>query len=336
MSVVTAPQRAAAFLALAFWQGIVPAGARAQSAWLPADGEGSLSVIFQNLNFGGHFDENGVKLEGAVPSRAFLGIAEVEYGLTDRLAFTARLPYVASKFTGGHDEPVTTFLRERYEEFRRANPDAAVTNLDTGEYYATAQDFSFTLRYNLVDRGLVVTPVVGVTIPSHHYRTVGEAAPGQYLRALHTGVNVGRLLDPLLPDAYVHGRYTYSFVQRLVGISMDRSSAEFELGYAVTPTIGVRGIARWSHTHGGVPFSRAYEDVALFLEHDRLLASRSWHLGGGASLSLTDSLDLDAAVVTFLSGSDTHYGTGMTVGLTWRLLQGGAAQPAPHLALRRH
>jgi len=313
-----------------------PVEVNAQAAWLPADGEASVSLTFQNLNFGGHFNENGVKLEGAVPSRAYLGIFQIEYGLADKLAVTARLPYIASKFTGDDHEPVTTLLRERYEEFRRTHPDAAVTSLDTGDLYATFQDFNFTLRYNLLDRGgLVVTPVIGATIPTHHYRTVGEAAPGQDLRALHTGVNVGRLLDPLLPDAYVHARYTYSFVESLLDVSLNRSSAELEAGYAVSPTVTVRGLATWSHTHGGVPFSQALEDVLLFLAHDRLLASNYWHVGGGATVSLTDSIDLDGGVVTFLSGSDTHYGIGATVGLTWRFLPTRAALPSRQHRLAR-
>jgi hypothetical protein len=331
VSALNAGRSAAASLALltlGLWQLTFPGSAGAQSAWTPVDGEASVSLIYQNLDFGGHFDGNGERLEGAVPSRAHLGILQVEYALTDRLALTARLPYVASKFTGDHHEPVTTLLRERYEEFRRTNPDAAVSNLDTGDYYATFQDFNFTLRYNLLDRGLTVTPVIGAIIPSHHYRTVGEAAPGQDLLALQTGVTAGRLLDPWLPKAYVHGRYTYSFVQRLLGIRLDRSSAELEVGYAVAPTVAVRALANWMHTHGGVPFEVTYEDVYLFLAHDRLLASRYWHAGGGATVSLTDSIDLDGALVTFLTGSDTHYGLGLNIGLTWRFLHGGSGRSA--------
>jgi hypothetical protein len=322
---------------------LCPAPASAQSAWLPVDGEANISLVFQHLSYGGHFEENGVKLDGAVPSRAFLGIFQFEYGLTDKLALTARLPYVASEFTGTHDEPVTTFLRDRYDEFQRANPQAAVSTLDTGGFYSTFQDFGVTLRYNMLDddrSGLVITPVIGATIPSHDYRTVGEAAPGQNLFALHTGVNAGRLLDPWLPNAYVHGRYIYSFVESLVNVSMNRSLVEIEGGYAITPTVTARGLATWSHTHGGVPFSEAYKDVLLFLVHDRLLASRYWHAGGGATVSLTDSLDLDGAFVTFVSGSDTHYGHGATVGLTWRFNTAARSQPStwqrsPRLGLGR-
>ena len=40
----------------------------------------------------------------------------------------------------------------------------------------------------------------------------------------------------------------------------------------------------------------------LFLNHDRLLGSRYRRLGGGATVALTDSIDLDAAFVRFLAG----------------------------------
>jgi hypothetical protein len=310
------------------------ADARAQSAWVPVKDEGAVTVTFQALNFAGHFDPDGNKIVGAVPSRSFLGIAEFEYGLTDKLAFAARLPYIASRFTGDEHEPITTLLRERYKFFRDTHPHAEVTNLDTGDYYATFQDFNFSFRYNLIERAVVITPGIGVTLPSHDYHTVGDAAPGQNRRALNTGVNVGMLLDPFLPRAYVHARYTYSFVERLLGVSLDRSTADLEVGYAIRPTISVRGLVAWLRTHGGVSFFDAYEDVELFLEHDRLLAGRHLHYGAGATVSLTDSMDLDGAVVNFFRGSDTHYGLGATVGLSWRFYRGGAPA-SPALTQRR-
>jgi hypothetical protein len=301
----------------------------AQSAWVPVAGEGSVALVFQNFEFDGHFDETGTKLEDTGASRAHLGIVQVEYGLTDRLAFTAQLPYIASKFTGHDHEPIMVLIRQRYEEYRRTHPDiAADSSLDTGNYYATFQDFGLTLRYNLVNRGLTVTPVIAATIPSHHYRTIGEAGAGQDRLALHTGVNVGRLLDPLLPGAYVHGRYTYSFVQRLRGIPLDRSNAEFEVGYAITPTVSVRALANWMKSHGGIGFWEAYEDLTLFLSHDRLLSSRYWHAGGATTVSLTDSFDLDGAVLLLRAGGDTHSGIGVNVGVTWRFFTARASTPA--------
>jgi hypothetical protein len=328
---MTAPRarrsaRTFAVLASMYGSLVLHTAADAQAAWLPFAGEARLSVAYQVLEFDGHFDEAGGEHRVAA-SRTHFGIAQVEFGITDRLAVTGRVPYIASRFTGEHHEPIMVLIGERYEELRRANPEfAALSSLDTGDYYATVQDLGFTLRYNVLDRGLTVTPVVGLTVPSHHYRTVGEAAAGQDLMALHTGVNVGRLLDPVLPNAYAHARYTYSFVQRLHDIPLDRSSAELEVGYLLTPLISVRALGNWMKTHGGIGFWEAYEDLVVFLSHDRMLATRFWQVGGGVTASLTDSIDLDGAFLKAVSGADSHTGYGVNIGLTWRFLE---ARPAP-------
>ncbi|MGH9387034.1 MAG: hypothetical protein ACRD2N_22420 [Vicinamibacterales bacterium] len=299
-----------------------------QTAWTPVDREASLSVVFQEINLQGHFWGDGSRHVDDIPSRAHVGLVQVDYGITDKLAFTARLPYIASKFTHT-DDPGTIEFLQSFAELQRSTPGAeAFESLDTGKYYATFQDFGLSLRYNALNRGLVVTPVVGVTIPSHDYRTVGEASPGQNRLALQTGVNAGRLLEPFLPSAYVHARYTYSFVQRLYDVSLDRSNAEFEAGYAVNHLLSVRGLAAWSRTHGGLSYDETLTDTFLFLDHDRLLASRYWHLGAGATVALTDSIDLDAAVLKFVAGADTHYGLGAMFGVTWRLVANPSARPA--------
>jgi len=317
-----------ALLALVYAPLALPAPVAAQTAWVPVAGEGHVSAAFQHLEFDGHFDADGGSLDGVAASRSHLAIFEVEYGLTERVALTARLPYIASKFTGTDDEPIMILIRERYEDYRRAHPEApADTSLDTGNYYATFQDVGLALRYNVWNRGLTITPVIGLTFPSHHYRTIGEASPGQDRTALHTGINLGRLLDPFAPNVYVHGRYTYSFVQRISGIRLDRSSAELEAGYAITPIVSVRGLLNWMKTHGGIGFEEAYEDLALFLTHDRLLAGRYWHVGAGATVSLTDSIDLDAAVLSMRKGADTHSGIGFNVEVSWHFFTPRAALP---------
>ena len=312
-------------VALLLW----PASAQAQ-AWLPFQGEGSLSLTLQRINLSGHFDTDGSRLKGCSPSRAYSEIFEFEYGVTNKLAINARLPYIASTFTGAEDEPCNADLHQLYGELKQRQPNTSLASLDTGDYYSTFQDFGFGLRCNVLNRGVVVTPAVGVTIPSHHYRTVGEAAPGQDRFAFSTGVNAGALLDPWAHGAYVHAHYAYSFVQHLYGVSLNRSNAELEGGYAVTPIVSLRGLVAWQHTHGGLTYAETLDGAfgtdtqpgvpELFLDHDRLLAARYWHIGGGATISLTDTIDLDAAVVTFPAGADSHYGVGMSVGVTWQVL----------------
>ena len=59
--------------------------AGAQSAWLPFAGEASVSLTFQSLNYGGHFDETGAKREGVGATQSYYGIVQFEYGLTDQV-----------------------------------------------------------------------------------------------------------------------------------------------------------------------------------------------------------------------------------------------------------
>jgi hypothetical protein len=323
-------------LALQLW---LPVDADAQGAWLPVKGETAVSTTFQQFELNGHFEDNGDKTEGSVPSRSSVAVVEVEHGLTDKLALTGRLFYVASKYTGFNEPPVVDLpelctITPRCVDF---------VSLDTGSYYSTFQDVELLLRYSLLEKGLAVTPALGATIPTHDYRTVGEAGAGQNLFALHTGVSVGRLFDPWTTRAYFQVRYAYSFVQQVYDIPLNRSNAEFEVGYRVAPLVWIRGLARWQRTHGGLTWDEVYggvygpdgevrpdvttKDALLLLDHDRLLASRYWHVGGGATVALTDSLDLDSALLTFVSGADTHYGIGFSVGLTWRFVPDAPSRP---------
>src|SRR5262245_1458916 len=230
--------------------------AHAQDAWVPLKRETNISIAYQHLNFDGHFDTDGSRLEHSIPSVAQLFVVGIEHGLTSKLAINVRIPFIASRFTGSDDDPDLLMLQEIAKGL---NPDEKLFTLDTGGYYSTFQDFGFMVRYNLVERGVVFTPLVAATIPSHHYRTVGEAAAGQDRLAVHTGFNAGAFLDPLIPRAYLHARYFYSFVQPVYDIPLDRSNADFEVGYGVSPMLSVRALAAWQQSHGGLHWAEVLD-----------------------------------------------------------------------------
>ena len=94
---------------------------------------------------------------------------------------------------------------------------------------------------------------------------------------------------------------------------------------------GRRSLPRWMRTHGGIPFEEALKDLSVFLEHDRLLSSRHWHVGAGATVTLADTVDLETAFFTFVAGAATRYGVGVNVGVTWRFL-GPHFGPSPSRA----
>ena len=71
--------------------------ARAQ-AWLPAKGEGTVSVLFTNVLSKDHYLPDKRFEFGDIDSNTVL--FDVTYGISDRLAVTAGLPVVMSRYRG--------------------------------------------------------------------------------------------------------------------------------------------------------------------------------------------------------------------------------------------
>ena len=71
----------------------------------------------------------------------------------------------------------------------------------------------------------------------------------------------------------------------------------------------VRELADYQHTFRGRHFPADLTTPELALTHERLLRANYWQAGGGVSYSINSETDVSADDVTFLSESDTHYGT---------------------------
>ena len=130
------------------------ATARAQ-AWLPAKGEGTVSVLFTNVLSKDHYLPDERFDFGHIDSNTML--FDVTYGVSDRLAVTAGLPVVMSRYRG-------------------SAPHRPIT-LDDGAWHTTAQDFRFGLRYGLARGPVMVTPFIGTDLPSVDYEFYAHAAP---------------------------------------------------------------------------------------------------------------------------------------------------------------
>ena len=185
--------------------------------------------------------------------------------------------------------------------------------LDDLHYHTTAQDFRFNVRYRLVSHPVVITPFIGSVLPSHDYAYVGEAAPGRNLKELQFGTDVGRRLNPFLRRAYLDGQIAFAIPEQALNIRTTRTNLALEMGYLLNRRLAFRGFAHWQHTLNGLHFPEDLTTPEIILTHERLLKANYWHLGGGVSYALTPKTDVSADVVTFLSGSDTHYGTGVSM-----------------------
>ena len=292
--------------------------AKAQ-AWVLPRGEGALSFIYQRIDNTGHRRTNGF----LVPHGRSLDMSlylEAEYAFTKRFSVTGGLPYVFTKYTD-------------------SNPPAPpIPYLPVDQchcWHSGWQDFGMTARYNLAGGAagaFALTPSVSLGAPSHDYDFRGESVLGRDLREVRIAIDAGRRLDAILRNLSVQGGYSYAFVEKVMGISTNRSNANLEGDYLVKRRLLVRGQVLWQRTHGGLRFgSPPPADLVfpgevntpeLLYQHDRLLRDNYWRTGGGLLYSFP-RVDLFAYYTAFVGGTDTHAGRAVTVGFSVPFRLGG-------------
>ena len=286
-----------AILSLVFAEPDIVSG----QAWLPPRGEGSVGLTYLSIATSDHLLSSGLPQDRG-PVQQHIVTAGVLYGLSDRLAVSAELPYIDGKFT------LTPGLAPNIHDLD--------SKVDDGRYRGTFQDFRVNLRYNAIRAPVLLTPFLEFVIPSHHYVTFGHSAPGRDLRECHVGTHIGRTLEPILPHAYFDLRYSYAFVQEVMGISPNRHNVDLEVGYLVTPTITLRTLGAVQKTVAGVE-SLVPPDSPYFPVHDRLERGHYSRIGGGATFSVHRNFDIYFLVISTLSGKNIQAFTAPVVGVTW-------------------
>ena len=297
-------------------------------AWVPPAGLGSVTVATQTINNTGHTDADGVyaRIGRSVNTRVDI---EADYAFTDRFSLSAGLPFVFAKYV---------------DPLAYGPPGSAVSDVPAGEipfpprdqcrcWQSGWQDFSFTARYNLIHGAFALTPSVSFGVPSHNYEFRGEAVVGQHLKEMRVSVDAGQRLSAISPNLYIQGRYSYSFVERVIDIRNDRSNAAVESGFLITRRLAVRGLLLWQRVHGGLsfggsklPFPGEVNTPERMFQHDRLLRDNNWRLGAGITYSMPQ-MDLFASYVEFVRGTDSHAGRSFTTGISWPFELGSRQSP---------
>jgi len=272
------------------------ATARAQ-AWVPAKGEGTVSVLFTNVLSKDHYLPDKRYDFGHIQSNTML--FDVTYGITDRLAVTAGLPVVVSRYRGDFPHrPIT---------------------LDDGNWHTSAQDFRFGVRYSVARGPLMVTPFIGTDLPSVDYEFYAHAAPGRQLKELNAGVAAGRLFADL--GLVVQGRYALAFSEGALDQSRRYSLASLEGAYFLTPSLRLLAMTSSRIGHTGIdlaPDSGRVLPPDVFRHHDQISRESYLNLGGGAAVSVTDTWDLFGSFTTTMTGRNTHaVNRGISVGVAW-------------------
>ena len=285
---------------------VAPAALYGQ-AWVAPRGETTVSLTFQRTEFEGHILPNGDRIHGGGSHSRSLALG-IEHSLTDRLALAASIPYVGSK-NGVDPQPVL-----------------GRTGIDDGQYHQTWQDFRFGARYNVLANPVVVTPLIAVRLPSHKYPTIGEAAVGPRLREVQVGVDAGRIFSVADQNFYIDAQYAYAIVQKYLGLSLNRSNVDVDLGYFVLPALNLRGIVSWQNTYDGLTAKEVFgpngppqknPNLAepLWLQHDRLIRDDYWRAGIGASYSVNETFGVYFTAVKMIAGRNSHYGYLYSVGV---------------------
>src|SRR5262245_13950184 len=246
-------------------------------AWLPPKGEAAFSMGWSHSWADYHIDYTGAKVAPG-DMDWHNAVSDFGYGITDRVAVRVNIPFVTSRYVG--DRPHI--------------PRPGKPPIDDGAWHSTFTDFRAEVRFKATSGSLAVTPALALVAPSHWYETHGHSASGKRALEAQFGVNAGRLLDPLLPNAYLQARYVFAVPEEYQGIRPTRSNVTFDLGYFVTGSLTVSFLGAWSKTHAGW---RAVIDFPPptnpgFWYHDRLQKTDYFRFGGGASYSLTGSIDV--------------------------------------------
>ena len=254
-------------------------GTASAQAWVPPKGEATLS-----LGWGYNWADHHLTYTGAIVDPGDMlfhsALADLSYGVTNRLAVGVNLPFVVSRYGG-----------TRPHKARLAAPPGAPLQ-DDGTWNGTFQDFRAEVRFRATTGSLAITPIVALVVPSHFYEYLAHSAPGRGLTEGQFGVAVGRILDPILPKAYAQARYVYAVPEKVLGISHNRSDVSAELGYFVTGSLTASVFGGLTKTYGGW---RAIIDFPPptnpdWESHDQLRRAEYARIGGGLSYAVTGSI----------------------------------------------
>lgn len=279
-------------------------------AWVPAQGEGAVSISTQDLNVKKHLSATTMRDSGHINTVVVL--TDVTYGLTDKMAVDLAVPIVSSAYSGAKPHPGT--------------------DIDNGNFHTSVTDLRFSVRYNISRKGAVITPYVGSIVPSHAYPYYGHAAAGERLREVQVGAFIAKLFTSGVPGMFVSSRVAYGFVEKVQDISHNKSMGDLEVGYFVTPSFRAFAMTNGAYTHGGIDFPLGglpavplrYQPV-----HDIVQRVNYLHAGGGFAYSISDSVDVFASFSRLVAGRNGHaLNRGITLGASWNFSRRSARSAA--------
>lgn len=265
-------------------------------AWVPPARIGVVSFVYQTIDNTTHLLTDGSRLDGYDSASRGL-LLNLDYAFTDRLSFSFGVPYLGAKYQG----PEPSFFGLPIDECRCWN--------------RGWQDLGITGRYNLWNGAFALTPSVSIGLPTHGYSYFGEATLGRNLKEVRLALDAGQRLDPISPRLAVSGRYSYAIVERVLDLPNNRSNVVIEPALLVTRKLSTRAAFAWQRSHGGLRTTE-FETDEQWEQYDRILRENYFHVSGGVAYSFP-RFDVFASYIRYVSGTDTHGGRAVTVGVSW-------------------
>jgi hypothetical protein len=94
-------------------------------------------------------------------------------------------------------------------------------------------------------------------------------------------------------------------------------SLAFELAYAITDRVTVRGLGALQVTHGGLDLEDMRTRPGFFRDHDRAARTNYLNLGAGASVDATGTLAVFAVFYKTVRGENAHQAHSLSLGASW-------------------
>ena len=289
------------------------AAARAQ-AWVPGKGQGSLSLLYMQkqstklTNADGSFDPFGKVIDRTL-------YLTLDYGLTDRLAISAGLPFQSNRYSGNDPHDPRAFPFPNDQRF-----------LDDGHFHAGWADWSVALRYQFHPRQFLITPFIGYSRPSHDYTFFAHSALGTQQWALQAGVHIGKWFPPPWQNAYWQLGYAYTFEQSTKHLDqlanqqladnrhVNHGALSLRLGYNFTPRLDGHVLIEHSNSYGnGVNATQDFgnpdgsPNFNNIFYHDQLLLARYTRASVGLDYQLNDRYQLSVVYGRTLSAANAHF-----------------------------
>jgi hypothetical protein len=249
-------------------------------------GHGSIGIEFQHAYYHGDFDGPANSGSNAGNIHFFIYALQASYFVADGWEAFAVLPYVAGNYHGNYPHPILACLQP-------GGPPCAPVRTDNGSTHGTLQDWNVGARYHFEYDGYYVAPVAELVIPSHNYPYYGVGF-GERNTQLGLGLDLTHQFD--FSDFYYRAHTEYFFNQHRLGIDNDYYTFGLDLGYFVSPSLGVRALTDVRLGNGltdaeiGPPRPDPifiYHDKFRLQEHGLVGAAADYRFAGSYALQVT-------------------------------------------------